>query len=165
MALVEFYYIAEIVAAVAVIGSLVYLGIQVKGNTRALQATAAHSFVDTNHSFVGLINQSPVLGDILVRGHKSLSNLEDGEIAQYSAFHDQCVMTMESNYYLMRDGVLDKRLWDTHEVALLELLNMPGMQEWWKNRSHWFSQEFSEYVNQRFSEKTGRPMYWWALDA
>ena len=165
MVLVEFYYIAEIVAAVAVIGSLVYLGVQVKGNTRALQAAAAHTYVDTNHSFVGLINQSTVLGDILLRGHKDLSNLEEGEMVRYSAFHDQAFMTMESNFYLWRDGVLDERLWETHEVALFEMLSMPGLQEWWKNRSHWFSQEFTHYIDQQFSEKTGRPMYWWASEA
>ncbi len=164
MTLVDFYYIAEITAAVAVIGSLVYLGIQVKGNTRALRAAAAHSFVDTNHSFVGLINQSATLGDVLVRGAKGLSNLEGGEVVQYSAFHEQAFMTFESNYYLWQEGVLDNRLWNTHSIALIELLSMPGMREWWNNRCHWFSQEFQDYVNRTVSETTGRPMYWWAVN-
>ena len=164
MALVEFYYVAEIVAAVAVIGSLVYLGIQVKGNTKALRATAAQAYLDTNHSFVGLINQSTNLANVLVRGAQDLSNLEAGEMAQFSAFHDQAFMTFESNYYLWQDGVLDKRLWNTHRHALIELLRMPGMREWWQNRSHWVSRQFQDYVDRTAKEIDGRPMYWWAVD-
>ena len=165
MALVDVYYVAEILAAVGVIASLAYLGVQVKGNTKALKAAAAHSFVDTNHSFVGLINQSPNLGDILVRGAKGLSNLKQGEVVQYSAFHDQAFMTFESNYYLWRDGVLDSRLWETHKVALIELLSMPGMAEWWPKRSHWFSEDFQDYVNRTVSETQAQPMYWWSVEA
>ena len=92
-----------------------------------------------------------------------MSNLREGEVVQFSAFHDQAFMTFESNFFLWKEGVLDQRLWDTHTTALFELLGMPGMQEWWGNRQQWFSQEFRDFVNAKIGDEADRPMYWWAF--
>ena len=47
MTLEHFYYIAELVAALALVISLIYVGIQVKLSTKAPQAATAQSYVDT----------------------------------------------------------------------------------------------------------------------
>jgi hypothetical protein len=94
------YYIGELAAAIGVIISLIYVGIQIKLSTKATWVAASHAFVDTNHTFVGLINQSESLADILFRGSQGIDNLSGAEMVQFSAFYDQCFMTMESNFYL-----------------------------------------------------------------
>ncbi len=78
MSLEEFNYIAEIIASIAVIASLLYVGLQVKQNTEATRATAAQSFAEVDNGFVGLINTSNNLADILHRGAMGLSELKGG---------------------------------------------------------------------------------------
>jgi hypothetical protein len=41
MDLQSIYYLAELIAAVAVVGSLIFLGVQMRQNTGALKATVA----------------------------------------------------------------------------------------------------------------------------
>ncbi len=68
MTLEEFNFIAEIIASIAVIASLIYVALQIKQNTAATHVTAAQSFAEADNGFVGLINTSNNLADILHRG-------------------------------------------------------------------------------------------------
>lgn len=165
MTLEQVYFICEIVAAFAVIMSLIYVGVQVKENTKATRATAAQSFVDTMNGYVGLINSSGTLADVLDRGSGGLENVRGGEVIQFSAFHDQSFITFESFYYQWRDGIFDDRLWETYRHALVDLLHMKGGQEWWANRRHWFSEDFVDEVGRLTSEVTSKPMHFRSANA
>ena len=110
MTLEAFNYIAEIIASVAVFASLIYIGLEVRQNTAATQASSRVAYVDTMNDYVGLINSSPNLADILRRGANGLSNLKNGEILQFSAWLDQNFITYETYYFQWKAGVLDGRL-------------------------------------------------------
>ena len=80
MTLEQYYYIAELAAAVALIISLIYVGIQVKLSTKATQAATAQSYVDTMNGYVGLINSSRNLAKVLHGGANGLDNLQGEDI-------------------------------------------------------------------------------------
>jgi hypothetical protein len=159
MTLEEFNYIAEIIASIAVIVSLIYIGLEVRQNTAATEAATGQSFVASMNSYVGLINSSANLADILDRGAEGLSNLKTSEIIQFGAFLDQCFINYENYYYQWRNGVLDSRLWSIYRHALADLLLQPGQQEWWETKRHWYEKEFQEYVNEVIENEEGKPMH------
>ena len=72
MSLEEFNYIAEIIASIAVIASLLYVGLQVKQSTVAAHSAAAQANVTALNECVGLINASDKLADILQQGADGL---------------------------------------------------------------------------------------------
>ena len=51
-------------------------------------------------------------------------------------------------YYQQLDGHLDPRVWGPTEAAMRDLNGYPGVQAWWRSRSHCFNEEFANYVNQ-----------------
>jgi hypothetical protein len=159
MTLEEFNYIAEIIASIAVIASLIYVGLQIRQNTAVTQATGRQAYVDSMNEYVGLINLSPNLADILHRGATGLSNIKGGEIIQFGAFLDQCFVNFETSYFQWKAGVLDARLWSTFRHTIVDLLIQPGQQQWWDNRRHWFDKEFQEYVNQVLVSEEAKPMH------
>lgn len=165
MTLEHYYYIGELIAAGALVISLVYVGLQVKLSAKATQAGAAHAYVDTMNGYVGLINLSPTLADIMHRGATGLDNLEGSEVIQFSAFHDQSFITFEAFYFDWKQGLLLPQLWDTYEHAIVSLLMQPGQQEWWKFRHDWFDKEFQNYVEELVAEGTGIPMHFRAVKA
>ncbi len=164
MTLEEFNYIAEIIASIAVIGSLIYVGLGVRQNTAATQAAGRHASVEAINEYVGLINLSPNLADILYRGATGLSNIKNGEIIQFGAFLDQCFINFETYYFQWKAGVLDARLWSIQKHSIVDLLIQPGQQQWWKTRRHWFDKEFQEYVNQVSDSEEAKPMHPFAID-
>jgi len=159
MTLEEFNYIAEIIASIAVIASLIYVALQVRQNTAATQASSRVAWVDTLNDVVGLISSAPNLADILHRGANGLSNLKDREILQFSAWLDQNFIMYETYYFQWKAGVLDARLWSIYRHAIADFMLQSGQQEWWETRRHWFDQEFQQYVNEVMGTEKAKPMH------
>ncbi len=159
MTLEQYYYIAELVAAVALIISLIYVGIQVKLSTKATQAATAQSYVDTMNGYVGLINSSRNLAKVLHNGANGLDNLQGEEVIQFYAFHDQCFITFEAFYFEWKHGLLAQQLWDTYRHVIISLLMQSGQREYWQNRKHWYDDEFQRYVEELLESEGGVPMH------
>ena len=151
--------LGEMIGGIAIIISLIYVGLQIRQNTKATQMTSAHSYLDTQGAYVGLINQSATLADILSRGVGDLNNLQAGEVIQFSAFHDQSFSSFQTFYIEWKDGMLDDRLWGFYRHAMADLLSHPGIQTWWANRKHWYDHEFQSYVEETMSAGIGKPMH------
>jgi hypothetical protein len=156
----QIYFIGQTISAIAVVLSLIYVGLQIRQNTKATRMSAAHSFLDTQNAYVGLINQSGALADILGRGADGLSNLQRGEVIQFSAFHDQAFSSFQTFFTEWKDGMLDDRLWGSHKHAMADLMVHPGVQTWWSNRKHWYDSTFQAYVDETASAGIGKPMHY-----
>jgi len=159
MTLEEFNYIAEIIASLAVIATLLYVALEVRQNTAATQAAGRQASVDTQNDLVSLINSSSNLADILHRGANGLSNIKDGEIIQFGAFLDQAFITFETFYFQWKAGVLDPRLWSIYRHAIADFMVQTGQQQWWETKRHWYDQEFQEYVNKVIDTEEAKPMH------
>ncbi len=164
MTLEEFNYIAEIIGSIAVIASLIYVALQVRQNTAATQAATGQAYVDSMNEYVGLINASSNLADILHRGANGISNIKGGEIIQFGAFLDQCFITFEAFYFQWKAGVLDSRLWSIYRHSIADLLVQPGQQQWWETRRHWYDKEFQEYINEVMESGEAKPMHPFAVE-
>ncbi len=165
MGLEQLSFIGDIGAAIAVIASLIYVGRQVKENTIATRATAAQALAGTMNGYVGLINTSTNLADILHRGATGMNKLQGGEAIQFGAFLDQMFINCEAVYYQWRDGVLDERLWDTYRHVIVDMMSQQGSREWWPNRRHWFGTEFADLVDELCSEVPAKPMHFASVEA
>ncbi len=159
MSLEEFNYIAEIIASVAVIGSLLYIAWEIRLNTVATQTSAAQAYVAADNETVGLINSAGNLADILHRGADGMSALQGGDLIQFMAFHDQLFVSFQSFYLQWKKGALDERLWITYQQAIVELLAQQGQREWWDQRRHWFYEEFRDYVDHSAATVEGKLMH------
>jgi len=151
--------IAEILAAALVIVSLLYVGLQVRQHTTASRATAAQANVSAVNEYVGLINASDKLADILQQGGNGLSSLKGGDLIRFNAWHDQAFMAIESQYLQWKDGALDERLWLSRRQAALMLLAQPGQQEWWATRRDWYFPEFRDYLDNLVATEKSKPMH------
>ncbi len=165
MTLLEWGALGELIGGIAIIASLIYVGRQVKENTTATRSAAAQACADTTNGYVGLINSSPNLSDILHRGATGLDNLQGGEVIQFGAFHDQMFICSESLYYQWNDGVLDDHLWNVYRHAMVDILMQKGSQDWWENRRHWFGTQFAAAVDELCSEVSAKPMHFASVEA
>ncbi len=164
LTLEQIYFIGQTISALAVVLSLIYVGLQIKQNTTATQTASAQAYVTADNEIVGLINSSPVLADILHQGANGLSSLKGGDLIRFMAFHESAFISFQSFHLQWQRGALDDSLWLTYKQAFLELLQQKGQQEWWERRRHWFNQEFQQYVEQAVEESTAIPMHQGTLE-
>ncbi len=151
--------IAEISAAALLIVSLIYVGLQVRQSTKAAYASTNQAHAEVAMGYVGLINASNNLADVLHQGARGLSSLEEGNLIRFNAFHDQVFVAFQSFYLQYLKGTLDERIWHTYKHAILDLLVQGGTLEWWELRQHVFCDEFRNYVKDVATKEQGKPMH------
>jgi hypothetical protein len=52
-------------------------------------------------------------------------------------------------YYEHLEGQLDNRMWEAFEAIMRDINSYSGIQAWWRTRSHWFSQQFGQFIAER----------------
>jgi len=110
---------------------------------------------DAFNRWVQQLAQHPHLTDVYYRGIHDFESLKTGDLIRFSALMDQAFKVHEELYYLQAEGHLDPRVWRGWEAAIRDLNGYPGVQAWWRSRSHWFSEEFVKFVDQ--VQQTAKP--------
>ena len=155
----------EFFGALVVVASVIYLAVQVKHSSQSTKISAAQSFAEVDNGFVGVINLSRELPEVLHRGAKGLSELEGGDVIRFMAFHDQVFISAQATYLQWRSDTLDESLWSIIRNACADLLSQPGQQEWWQIRRHWFDEDFRDLMDKAIDSGEGKFMHPRALES
>ena len=158
MSLQDWGAIGELVGGLAIIVSLLYVGLQVRQGTNASRAATNQAF---SVQFSDLILQitKPELRDIFWRGIKGLKNLQGSENAALMALLASIMRTYETFYFERIEGRFDSRMWDGYEAQMIDLYNNVGVREYWAIRKHQFSSDFDSFLVSRTSAVEAKPMY------
>src|ERR1017187_1960296 len=143
MSLEQASYLGQIVGAVALMASLVFVGFQIRQNTRSQKVVA----VDSLSAAIAAINvpamESPALGEALAKATRDWASASRDEriIAHYFLF--SYFKLSENAWYQQRAKVLDSAQWVGWETMLRMYYHSGGVQSaWWPRRRHAFSPEF-----------------------
>lgn len=136
MNIMELGAIGEIVGGVAVIGSLIYVGLQVHQNTLSQRGATLHALNDSYTAVYGLIAQDPTLADIYAKG-LSGGELTATDVVRYEAllqFHFAWLEDIYHQQKLNQFGTTPSK----EDSALAagapffkRLLDAPYAKEWW----------------------------------
>ena len=126
----------EIVGALAVVASLLYLAQQTKANAAALRANAAWDaekvFADINHS----IARDPVFTELLSRAIKPDSTDNDFTETELAQVHYQIRSTlqnMQAQHALWKEGALSDEYWERRRSWTSSLVCLPVANPVWKS--------------------------------
>ena len=150
---------AEVVGAIGVIVSLVYLAIQVKSNTRALKANASfettHSWATFNEMVIGSLIGDPAFQagedcrvvDITARFYDPNAqpgDLSRDEMVLVSMMHRALFQKLEGQYYQFKHGYLEPQIWVARHNWASGVLELPLGRAWWEQevQASVFSTEF-----------------------
>ena len=149
MSLEQASYLSQIVAALAVVASLVFVGFQIRQNTRAQRVVAVNSLaaaaVAINTSAMG----SPTIGEALAKALADWSSAtrEQRIIAHYHMF--SFFKLSESAWYQRKVDVLDENQWAGWEALLLAFYHSNGIKNgWWPRRGNVYSPDFQAFLAQ-----------------
>jgi hypothetical protein len=145
--------IGQIVGALAVVISLIYLAreIEVRRNARAERLASMDSLI----RWLGELVAHPHVREFYYRGIHDFKSLKGADIVGFNMLMAQLFRIYEEMYYQQLEGHLDPRVWRGAEAPMRELIGYSGIQAWWRLRSHWFSEEFAKFINQ--VQKTAKP--------
>ena len=139
--------VGQIIGALAVVISVAYLAVQVRSNARQVRLASMRSMSDAFNQWLQSLAENPQLGELWYRGMRDFESLQGGDLARYSALMDHQFRIYEDMYYQKQEGHLDPRVWRGFEAPMRDIIAYPGVQAWWRSRSHWFSHDFGEFIS------------------
>jgi hypothetical protein len=155
MSLEQAAYLSQVIAAVGVLASLIFVGLQVRQNTRSQRVVA----VDSLATAISAINvpamESPAIGEALSKALQDWGSAtrEQRIIAHFFLF--SFFKLHESAWYQRRNGVLDAAQWTGWEALLRTYYHSNGVKAgWWPRRQHAYSPAFQAYLAQTSAPAT-----------
>jgi len=142
--------IGQIVGAIAVVISLIYLAREIRSNARATRRTEMRSTLDAVTRFAQQVATHPDLAELRNRGFQDLESLEGTDRARFNSYMHALFRIVEDAYYQRLEGHLDPHRWRGYEAVLRDVNTSRGVQAWWRSHLHWFDgEEFAKFINQQ----------------
>ncbi|ANY20121.1 hypothetical protein A6F68_01608 [Tsuneonella dongtanensis] len=132
MTLEDLNYIAQITAALAVVASLLFLGIQTRQNTKVMRAKAAW---DAQNSFVAINDQlsdGGPLSEIMYRNLTGTAPVTDYEKYLIHRFMRAFLQRLEAQFALYQHGILGEELWTLRRGYARSVMAIPLVREIWE---------------------------------
>ena len=138
--------IAEIVAAIGVIGSLLFLAWQTRKNTKELARSNSRQTYADHATALRPVVESAELCDLIVKGQESRDNLSVSERYRFDLAMGNWLQAVEQAFADNREGNYPAELMHSHIQNVPAFLNTPGGTSWWNERKVWFSEVFQQEV-------------------
>jgi hypothetical protein len=159
MSLEDIYYVSQIVAAVPIVASLIFVGLQTRQNTRAVRAAASQAYAANRAQLNSNIVTVGEFAQIWRKGVAAPDSLSDDEHVRFLVHMTTLFLTHEAARIQWRHGQLDSEHWDNVVLQLRDAVDLPGFQRYWKIRGHWHSPEFRNWYQSLTSASPGHGLY------
>jgi hypothetical protein len=150
--------ISETIGALGVIGTLVYLAVQIRHNTRSLRASTYQAVLDSARSDNKLVLVHPHLERVYRVGRRDPTALTEEERPLFRLLIAQFFQNHEMLFLQHQEGVISDDLWERRQIGLQMLASQPGVRQWWSGGTvrELFDSRFQELVDSLVDKVTGQ---------
>lgn len=147
MTLSDLGNIGEFIGAFGVIGSLLYVGYQIRQNTLATnRANARASASDHARALHGALDKE--VSDIVMRGLANLDDLTPHEQYRFDLAITVWLEAIEQAFADFEAKSYPEDLIHVHRIRVPGVLNTRGGTQWWAERRVWYSENFRGIVDE-----------------
>lgn len=147
MTLEDIYYIGQTIAVVALLISILFVGYQIRQNTKAIRATSHHAITDSFNQLNALFINDPLRGRVWRLGMQDLKNLDEDEQASFGFMLLAYSRIFETLYYQYKNGTMDKKLFDAELRTLKWTVKNSGFRQWWAENPISLSDEYRAFID------------------
>ena len=146
MTLSDLGNVGEFIASIAVVASLVYLGIQIRQNSRIVKAATHHSSSRAWSELEVALGTDSEAARILLKGSRSYAELDLEERFRYSLLMRAILHRHEDDFVQVQEGLIDASKLAQQRRSVAGALAEPAARDWWTENAHLFSQDFQDHV-------------------
>jgi hypothetical protein len=154
MNITDLAHIADIVAAIGVIGSMIFVGVQVRQSTRSIrsstlqqQANQLQQYAEQWQKYYASLSDPKVAATFA----KALAgrDLDQAEYGQFLLMCRALFISAESLHYQYQQGLIDKEVYARLQLAMQEqLFAFPGIRAMWQLTRHYYGSDFVESLDE-----------------
>jgi hypothetical protein len=137
--------IAEIIGAVGVIASLLYLAVQIRQSTKVSRAETRKDLYLASRDAILQIASNDELAKIWT----DIRNFESEDIARRYAFYQSFFRLYELQYHLAEQDLLDNDIAQSYTLIIRMFARTEFFAEYWSKARGEFNEKFVHYVEQQ----------------
>ncbi len=140
--------IGEILGAVGVIATLVYLARQINQNTTTVRASSAAAVSEANTSLSTLLAQDAEVNRLFWSSLSDRDSLPEEEQRRADAIIATYIGVMEQAHDLFLEGAISEEKWTSRQAQLKWLVTKPGFGPFWEAYGPTYAKTFAEVVTE-----------------
>ena len=144
--LAELAQIAEIVAAMAVVVSLIYVGKEVQSNTSAVRGAAMQAIASTDAAALMTIVADADLSEVIRIGEQDPSDLTAADAFRYRWFMRQFWLSFQNIYQQSQLGLIDSTVWESYLSVICGMWSRRGPRETFPDHAEVLKEDFVSIV-------------------
>jgi hypothetical protein len=157
MNLTDLANIGQIVGAIGVIVSLVYVGYQIRQNTSVVRSSAAQTVHEHFAKWYQMVAADAELSRITATGLRDYSSLNEEERVRFISAFMSFLSYSQNAFLKLQEGSLEPHLWLGWEQVMMNLFGAPGGKSFWKERSYMFGETFCCYIETDLMQRRPHP--------
>lgn len=155
LALAEWAAIGELIAAVAVVISLIFVAYSVRQNTDAVHGAMENLLFERHAEIANYFIADPSMAEILVK-MRSRDSLTDIETIRWEKYRLNLLDIWDLAFLRYQSGLLAERHWKAWDEYFAHLFTHGAeklSREYWNQVHFGYDEEFWEHVNESVFEK------------
>jgi hypothetical protein len=132
MTLQDFANLGEVIGAIAVIASLIYLAFEIRQNTRAMRQAATQDIHRSLNDQTRCLVESPDLAALYFRASHRPEELTGEERFRFQFLLTYVLSNFELAIEYYRDGLLNDEMIEGYVKGIHPLFENPLVVEWWE---------------------------------
>lgn len=137
----------EFFGAILLFVSLIFVGLQLRQNTQAVQRSSAREAGNALVASLQVYVESAELSDITIRAFESLESVSPVERYRFDGWLYGWLHAHEQEHLVSRESPYLDELLAPKKRAIAGYLLSPGGSQWWKERKTWFTDYFQKVVD------------------
>jgi hypothetical protein len=151
--------LSQLVAAIGLIPSVVYLAIQARAQNKAHHRASLDMLTTQWGDLIRTVNDSDDFGRIYLDGLASFDAMAPVPRIRFGAYLLRVFRYWEAMYFHFEDGTLHPSSWKALEAQMADIIAYAGVQEWWRTRRHWYTEEFRGVIGAVIARAASRGAY------
>lgn len=137
--------IGELIGAIAVVVTLIYLSREIRQNSKAVTLTALRDATDRWNHWSEMLATSPDLASIVAKGNRDYESLSEAEALRYGAFMQSFFDNVDSNRTLAQEHHNIEDM-DVLKHIVSRRISTPGMSAWWIENTADYDADFIQWI-------------------
>ena len=144
--------IGEIIGAMAVFLTLAYLALQIRQNTRAVQAAAVDASVGKLNDVRGTMYENAEISRIYLQGLAHPDELDEESRLRFRLLIHNILLAISNVYSQTGFAGLSLSTWESQILIVKRIMITPGGQRFWKEHRLEFEETFRDQVDRILEE-------------
>jgi hypothetical protein len=147
---------ADLVAAFGVIGSLIFVGFQMRQSNVGLRLASVQSQTTMFQGIVSQLANTADMAEVVWQGYQDIDKLEGASRLRFDVAVNSVFRAGQSIHCEWQHGVYDDELFAGIAIGMENFATRPGARVVWKDRHDQCTPEFQKFVEECFAKGNQR---------